>query len=147
MRMLVLAPVLDLDTPLTTGFVALNEPALRQLVERLLDVHVVVCQQLRLQLLGPVQQASVAVSHGPQSGEEQAHDRLQLAKRIVCEEPWADIARTWHSAVSRLCREGATDHMEIRNPLISVLRQIPGPNLPSDVADAFGNNLRRIPSQ
>jgi hypothetical protein len=78
--MLVLAPVLDLDTPLTTGLVALNEPTVRQLVERLVDVHVVVCQQLRLELFRTVQKTAVAISYGPQSGEEQPDHGLQLTE-------------------------------------------------------------------
>jgi len=62
---LVAVPIVDLDTPLLTYLVALDESLARQVIQRLVDVHVVVSQQLGLELPRPIQQSPVAISNGP----------------------------------------------------------------------------------
>jgi hypothetical protein len=102
MRMLMFAPIMDLDAPLPFALVALDEPAVGELIQRLVDIQVVVCQQLGFESLRPIQQSSFTVSHGPQSCKEQPHHGLQFPERVVREEAGPDIPRPGHGSILSL---------------------------------------------
>jgi hypothetical protein len=99
-RVLVLIPLHDLDGSNTADAVAQDEPGALELAQHGVNVAIVVRQHFGLDPLGTILEPPGAVSHRPQSDEQEAGQRLELGHTVMGEEAGLDVPSSSHLFLS-----------------------------------------------
>ena len=86
----------NFDDVLLLGRVPVDQPLLSQLLQEVLAVAVIVGENLDLDSLRSILQASISIGYRPQPSEEQPAKRFAFRKLIVGEETRFDVSRTCH---------------------------------------------------
>src|SRR5688500_18991101 len=87
------------DDALTLGVVPSDEPLLLKVIQRLVDVDVVIGQDDCLEVPGPVLKSSFAIGVTPKAGEQDALERRALAgKHLVGKEGRLQRSKARHVA-------------------------------------------------
>lgn len=93
---LVLVEVLNLYVLRAVSFIPDDEPFGLQLRKQLFDIAAVIRQNLRLDFFRPLLKPALSVCPAPQTGEQNACERLAVGKIVAGEEPRFDVPRPRH---------------------------------------------------